>query len=87
MLDKLLSKLRDLRRVVQDLDSFRFYTSSLLLTYDAATSCCSRGSPACLSPPGGGGGGGGGGEAADPCPPQARLNLSLNSYDMQVKES
>ena len=35
------------------MDSFRFYTSSLLLTYDASDYACG-GSPACLSPRGSG---------------------------------
>jgi len=34
MVSKILRKLISLRRVIQQLDSFRFYTSSLLLTYD-----------------------------------------------------
>ncbi len=36
VLDQLVCRLRDLRRVIRGLESFRFYTSSLLLTYDAA---------------------------------------------------
>ncbi len=71
VLDKLMAKLNDLRRVIESLDSFRFYTSSLLLTYDACTDS-NPGSPDCLSPR----------SATNVASDQSSLRSSLSNYEI-----
>lgn len=43
LIDKLIAKLQQLRSVVIQLNTFRFYTSSLLLIYEGNTCDCSVG--------------------------------------------
>ena len=50
VLDRLMERLSELKGVLCELDTFRFYTSSLLITYDGGNGCNNAGCGAHLIP-------------------------------------